>query len=217
MTAGSKFIFSLLSLALPSALTSAPWELKRSENGIQVFVRSVDDSRIREIRSVTTVLSSLSSLVALVEDMASAHQWVPYCREQRVLAKISDVETFTYTASALPWPLSDRDAVVHNWRSQMPDRTVVIRFEGAPDYMPEVPGLIRIRRISGFWQFRPLGSGAVEVIYQILSEPAGNVPDWMVNSGVVDQPYNTILNMRNMLAEDRYRTASIPGLKESPP
>ena len=84
-----------------------------------------------------------------------------------------------------PWPVADRDAITLNVISQNQVTLVVtIGISGVPDFVPTKPGLVRVEKLKGFWQFSPLENGIVEVVYQVHNEPGGNLsreerPRWI--------------------------------------
>jgi len=205
-------IYSIV-FAFPKPVSA--WELAKSGDGITVYTRSVKGSGFKEYKALTKIEASLSSLVAIVEDIEAYPSWIHTCKEGKLLKKINEKETYNYTINEAPWPVRDRDAVVHNKISQNTEnRVVTIEIKGIPDYIPEKTGLQRVRKIDGFWRFTPLENGSVEVVYQVHSEPGGNLPSWLVNSIVVSQPYYTLVNMQKVLTQPKYRNAEYSFIKE---
>ena len=43
------------------------------------------------------------------------------------------------------------------------------------------------------------GDGTVEATQQCVAEAGGSIPDWLANSSVVDNPYNTMLKFKKYL------------------
>lgn len=205
-TALSAILLFFLFLSLPSPLYA--WETAKEdkENDIKIYTRKVEGSSFREYKAVMKIRATLSSLVALVDDISACPRWIHTCSEGRLLKRISPKESYTYTVNAAPWPVSDRDAVVLNTISQeSPKGPVRIDILGVPDYVHEKKGLIRVKMIRGCWLFTPLGEGMTEVVYQVHNDPGGSLPSWLVNSVVVTQPYNTMINMRKLVNEKKYK------------
>lgn len=201
--------------ALGAWADEADWEKAHEEDGIQVYLRDVPGSKFKEYRAVMYVEASLSCLVSLVEDKEAAPQWLHYCQEARTLTRESDLVSYTYSVSGLPWPIRDRDMVFVNRLVQDDDtKAVTIFSEAVPDYVPEEPKLVRIRELRGFWQFTPQEDGGVEVVYQLHSEPGGGLPGWLANLGVVQQPLNTLKKMREYAKRSEYQTATLSYIQE---
>jgi hypothetical protein len=52
------------------------------------------------------------------------------------------------------------------------------------------------------------------VTYQLLVDPAGYVPAWIINLAVVDGPYETALHLRDWVEKKKYKEAVVPYIKE---
>ena len=197
-----------VSVSFPAQLYG--WELAKEDekNEIKIFTREVENSNFKEYKAVMKIKASLSSLVALVDDIAACPKWIHTCSQGKLLERISPTESYNYTINEAPWPVSDRDAIVHTTISQpTPKGPVTIDIRGVPGYIPQKKGLIRVKMIKGFWRFTPLGKGFAEVIYQVHNDPGGDLPSWLVNSVVISQPYHTMINMREMVNKTKYRDA----------
>lgn len=217
--AGKVSLFFVIAFLILTALPSVvhAWELAKedSTNEIKIYTRKVEGSNFREYKAVMRIKASLSSLVALVDDISACPLWIHTCSEGWLLKRVSPRESYTYTINAAPWPVSDRDAIVLNTISQIsPKGPVRIDILGVPDYVPEKKNLVRVKMIKGHWLFTPLGEGITEVLYQVHNDPGGSLPSWLVNSVVVSQPYNTMLNMRKLVNEKKYKDAKFSFIRE---
>ena len=207
------WIACVLNIILPGQ--AWPWDLAKESNNIKVYTRPVEGSSFKEYKGVMQIDASLSSLVALVDDITAYPKWIHTCTEATVLKRIGQRESYIYTVNDAPWPISDRDAVSFNLISQNHETLVVtISILGVPDFVPPKSGLVRVKKLKGFWQFSPLTNGSVEVVYQVHNEPGGNLPTWLVNSVVVTQPFHTLLNMREQIKEPVYSAKSYEFIKE---
>ncbi len=205
----------ILCLSFTSPDITYSWDLAKEQNDITVYTRKVVGSRFKEYRAVTKIKATLSSLVALVDDMEACPLWIHTCKKGKLLKRISGMKTYAYTISNAPWPVSDRDAAVCKIISQNPeDRVVTIMIKGVPRYIPERPGLVRVKKIEGYWRFTPLDNDIIEVVYLVHSEPGGSLPSWLVNSVVVDQPYYTLVNMKEAVKRPNYQEARYEFIKE---
>ncbi len=203
-------------VSLAADKKEAVWTLVKNKKGVKVYTRKVDGIDFKEFKGVITLKTSLTSLVALVGDTESLPDWIENCAKVQLLNRVSERETYAYTLSKAPWPVMDRDAVVHNLLAQDSDTGVItVRQTGKPDHIKPKKNIIRVKRIEGFWQFTPQEDGAVEVVYQVLSDPSGALPAWLVNSSVVSQPYKTLLKMKKKVMQDKYQTAQLEFIKEA--
>jgi hypothetical protein len=171
------------------------WKLAKDEDGIRVYLSEVPGSQYKAYRGITTIKADIATLRALQEDVAGSCVWIHECKEQKLL-KLEGPQSWTYTRFNTPWPVTPRDSVLHVTSQLGADGSVTRILEGVPDYLPEVKGYVRVTEVDGLWRLVPKGAGAVEVTYQVHTEPGGSVPSWLANSFVVDAPFNTLKAMR---------------------
>ena len=186
---------------------SNDWQLKKSENGISVYTRSVKGSNYKELKAVYQIKTSLSSVIALLNDVESYPQWSYQCEKSKLIKKISDQEIVRYQSVVAPWPVEKRDMVVKAYSSQDPETGKVYqKVTCVPDEVPAVKDHVRIMEFRGQWTLTPLKNGMIEVEYQLLLNPGGSVPAWVANRALVDGPYETSLKMKEMLLKEKYRS-----------
>lgn len=209
-----KRVVALLCFGVVTAL-QAEWKLDRDRDEVKVYTRRVEGIAFKQYKGETIVKSRLSTLVAIFEDMDAAVEWVDTCDRMELLERISPQETYTYSYNGAPWPAKDRDAVVHNLIEQDPETLVVtITQKGVPDRIPENKKAVRVERIEGLWIFEPLSGGKVKITYQVLSDPGGGLPAWLVNSVAVSQPHTTLVGFREMVQLEKYQISVFEFIKE---
>ena len=198
----------ILSAAILPSVADIQWERVRNANAIEVFVKPVSGSAIKEFKAVTVLQSSISTALALLDDTTSYTQWMYRCNEAKLLYKKNDYERITYNAISSPWPVEDRDIAVRSVISQDKKTAVVtIALTGLPEYIPANPKKVRMVKLNGYWMLEPLGNGRLRVTYRLHSEPGGSVPEALVNSFLVDIPYNTLYNLKKMVTLSPYKDA----------
>lgn len=214
-----KWIAGLVLLVLNGACLAAAddWRLDKTDasHQIRIYTRAVPGSPLREFRGVMRVQTSLTALVALIEDTRSAAQWVHQCRALEIIERFSPDEMLLYMVNALPWPLQDRDSIVHSRLTQHPDSgEVTIAMSVRNDVFPLSDDMVRVTQMQGRWHFLPQPQGWVEVVYQVHADPGGSLPDWLVNSVVVDVPYHTLRNMQQRVLQPEYQQARLPHVRD---
>ncbi len=194
---------------------NSEWGLKKNSDGISVFTRYSEGSNFKELKSVVQVKTSLSSVVALLSDWENYPNWVYKCGKSLTLKKINDQELIHYQTVIAPWPADDRDFVVNVKLTQDPSTKVVIqRATCLPDFIPRFPDMVRITEFKATWTLTPLKKGIVNVEYQLLVNPGGNIPAWIVNLAVVDGPFETTYNLKEWVTKEKYQKTSFPFIKE---
>ncbi len=150
-------------------------------------------------------------------DAKSYPEWVETCILGKTLEKTGNQRQIMYTVNEAPWPVSDRDSIVESEIVQNKKSGVVhISLIGLPNYLPERKKLVRVEKINGFWRFIPLKRNRVKVVYQVHTEPGGNLPSWLVNSVVVNQPFQTLGNMRKIVKQPKYHNCVFKEIDNTP-
>ena len=195
-----------------SAVVPAPeasdWRLDRERDDIRIYTRAVPGSRFRAVRALMLTEYSMAQLVALIRDTAACPEWANLCKSSRVVDTLSETELFIYTRNKLPWPISDRDAVAHVlWTVEDDGQVVRMSATATEGRVPEVRGVTRLREAVTGWIFRRQPDGKIEVETHAHVDPAGPMPAWIINRLLLDAPHKTLLGMRRVLDEGRYRDA----------
>ena len=157
----------------------------------------------------------LSSLVALIEDTPSFPRWLHSCKSAHILERSKLNESYDYVVTDMPWPVADRDAIVHSQLTQnKSSKEVLIKLSASQKHMPPQQGLVRIKNMTGKWQLTPVEMNRVKVVYEMSVDPGGKIPKWIVNAMVVDIPFYTLQKLRAVVKEAKYVNASLKNVSE---
>lgn len=212
---------ALLLLAASSALAQ-DWTLVRedSRRDITVYERARPDGYL-EFRGVTHVSSRLSAFVALLQDYEAMPDWLYRTREISQIERVSDTEGYSYSINAMPWPLRDRDIVLHTRMEQDPESHVLTtRAVGVPDYRPEDERYVRMPVIESSWTFSPLPDGRVQIEFRGFADPGGGVSSGVLarfqEMFIAQAPYRTLRGLRDVIGEAKYQSAEFTFVTEPP-
>ncbi len=200
----------LLSVILFSVSSFAdyPWVLKKEANGIQVYVRDTPGSALKSFKAEVRVSATLTALVALIDDTKIYPQFFHQCKSAKMIKEVGNNESYKYIVTGMPWPVKNRDVVVHSVISQNKQtKQVEIKMKAAPTLMPLQKGRVRIKRMSGRWLLIPEKNGMTKVVYEMTVDPAGNLPKWLVNTMSTDMPFNTLKNLSALIKRPVYQSA----------
>ncbi len=199
------FICSIMS----TRSVNAQWELAKDKDGIKVFLRTIPGSKIKEFKGITKINSSLDSILAVLYDTEACPKWIHNCKDPLKLSEISFYEGYVYQVIDFPFPVKDRDLVLHSVMTQDANtKEVTIKLTAVADYVSETRN-VRIKKSDGFYLLKPLPDGYIEVTWQHHTEPAGNIPKWIVNSLLVDTPFKTLNNLREIVKKEKYQRARL--------
>jgi len=194
------FIFLLPFQFLPSNegnTASHPWTLSKNQDGIRIYTRTVAGSDLLEFKGITVVNATLKNLILKIQRVDNYSKWMQNIEESRLLKKVDKTHFYSYTEEDVPWPFSNRDIVLLNSVAAN-DSIAVISLESKPDYIPEKNGIVRIKIGKGYWKFVKISKKKSRVEYCFYSDPEGSFPDWIVNKFIVDVPFSTLKNLKEM-------------------
>ncbi|MDP1745155.1 MAG: START domain-containing protein [Bacteroidota bacterium] len=207
------FVFYLGATSFSTA--SGDWQLKKDEKGVTVYTRNAENSDFKELKAVAYVKTSISSIVGLLYDFEKYPEWVYKCGASGTLKTISEKELIHYQTVIAPWPISNRDFIVNIKIGQDEITKVVsIRSYATGTYIPVSPDYVRIMNFNASWTLTPQRDGTVEIVYQLLVDPAGAVPAWAVNMAIVDGPFETMNKIKERVFKEEYQKAKISFIKE---
>lgn len=202
-------IFALLLIpAFAFAQSTDGWIFKNEKNGIKVYYRKTSD--VYELKLITSIQSSMAGLVSLLSDVESYPQWGYKITEAEFIRKYSETESVYRSRFDFPWPLDDRDIVMHNKVQQDPvSGKVTATSMATPAMASEQPDAVRIRDAKTVWTIYPGTGGWLYVEYYVYSNPGGNLPDWLVNMALDVGPRETIQHIRQHVSHPRYQAARL--------
>jgi hypothetical protein len=203
------FIIICLSLSLINPVSSYSgdgWKLVINKNGISVFTRPAQDSKVDEFKAITTIKSELEVLGEVMKDIPAQPQWIADCSHARVVKRIDNSTLLIYSVYKTPWPVTDRDTVIKTVTRMDPKkRWFTIHMESASSHpVPVKSNRVRIRKLKGRWTFRKSGNGSVIVTYNLSVDPGGSLPLWLANRTSRKSPYTTLANLRKMVTLSKY-------------
>lgn len=188
-------IFSVLLIAL-TLFAQDTWKLERDKNGIKVFTRKTTKASMKESKTEIFFNGTPDQILKEFKNIEGHKTWMHRINTSNLLKKISDNEFHVYYIASAPWPVSNRDVIVHYKINKEPDGDIIITATGMPNEMPEQKGLVRIPKLYSTWEFLKQPNGTTKLIYTSLSEPGGGIPEWLANSGATDTPFNTVAALK---------------------
>ena len=202
----STLIFFVLSFfsTLSQAQAESAWELKKDQNGIMVYTRTLKDSAAGsetiEFKAITTLPADPEKILAVLTNTEKLPTWRPNLKAAKILNKIGADSWHEYNILSVPWPLDDRDVVLIKkiTRPNEASDSFFLHIESAPNVHPQQDDLVRVNKAKGFWQLAPLGEGNVKITYQFYADPELEAPTWLMDLFAVDGPYKSLEHIRRL-------------------
>ena len=167
----------------------------KEENGITVEEEPAPGRTLPVLTGTTTMAAPPKQIAAWIAAVHTFVDWQHNCEEARRI-RSQDGFAVAYNRIDSPWPVSDRDVVLRSTLSDLEGGGIRIEFHNTTDAdVPEVDGVVRMPRLIGSYDLRPV-EGGTRVVYTLDSDPGGSLPDWLVRRVSKDLPYFTLTNLR---------------------
>ncbi len=174
------------------------WTFYEERDGIKIFYKTHPESEFKELKLVTESSASRFQYVNELTTIDSFPTWAFNCTKAEVVKRISDYDFYYYFLSDAPWPMDDRDMVIH-MRVSAPDTLgrIIINTNAHPGLVPVYKQVVRVPYMVGQWIFSPLNSGKTEIQYSITMDPGGAIPVWLINYAMDIGPVKTMNAIKN--------------------
>ena len=102
----------------------------------------------------------------------------------------------------MPWPLTNRDAVIHfKISTDSLPKYMIITGRSEPGLVPQTPGIVRVEHYVADWKVTQASNKTLHINYQVEVDPEGNIPGWIANMFVEKGPFETFSNLAKKLKE----------------
>jgi len=193
-------LYLFVSVAL-IMLAQDTWKLERDRQGIKVFTRKNPKYTMKDSRAEVVLKGSADEIISEFKKVNNHKNWMHRIATSELIKKVSDNEFYVYYVAAAPWPVSDRDLVVHYVIKKDAKGNYTINASGKPDMLPEKEDRVRIKNLSSVWDLTVVTNETTKLVYTNSSEPGGNIPEWLTNSGSTDTPYETLSGLKAIVEE----------------
>ncbi len=198
----------LILLTLTNTHAQKDWEFQKEKDGVKIYKRSAGNGH--EIKLVSTFQCTQAALVSLFNNITEYPKWGYKVAHSELLKRVSDTEFYYYSRFDFPWPLDDRDVVMHTTIvKDVTTNVVTLTSKSEPDYIPEKQDIVRVRKADVTWTLTSQGDQTTEGAYCLNTDPGGLLPEWTVNLASDTGPVETVKNMKKLLAEDRYKNVKL--------
>lgn len=202
-----KVFFISFLLVITSGLRAQDgWYTEFTKNGITVYTRGVTGSDIREFKGISIIDAPADVVNNVLDDIPNLANWMPDCLVSKIVEKKSNDYMILYQVIKTPWPLNSRDFTFETRITK--DKEKIIRTVRAVPHSsyPPTGNYVRITNMTGQWTLlRQDNNTRTLAIYQIKTDPAGNIPVAVANTTSKKLPYETLLRLKQQVNNSKYR------------
>ena len=194
------FILSFFLLGVLIAFSQPSWKLTKNKDGIQVYQRDAKNSNFKNIKVECTLPGSYDKLIGIITNVNRYKEWVYNNKTTSLLKRVNGYEFYYYSETFLPWPLDNRDAVMHTRISKDSlNRFMKINSTAVPTYMAKKSGKVRIMSSDINWYVTRASANSIRIVYTFETDPGGNVPSWLVNNFADKGPFESFKKLGELL------------------
>lgn len=198
-------LFSLPSLAAEKNSQNTdksknePWQVWRQDAELKVSYRTSQYNDLLEIKAQAQVASSLAGFMYFLEDLALLPVWLDNAESAKIINQITANENIFITRFKGLWPVSAREMVVHSHYWQNDNLSVEIAVKDASDSIIATKNTIRMQVLKAHWLVVPTKTSQIEISYQFIVDPKGNIPQWLTKPMTLNGIWTTLNNIREQL------------------
>lgn len=191
------FLFSICAAATHAQYD---WKLSKDKDGIKVYESETKNSNFRSIKVECVLQGTYDKLMTVLNDVSRHKEWVYNSKGSNILKRNSPYDFYYYTETSIPWPMSNRDAVIHlTMTRDSLNRFLKVTAVGVPNFIPEKNGKVRVPRSSINWYVTMPSSTSVRIVYTFEADPGGSMPAWLVNMFADKGPYESFKKLSEIL------------------
>ena len=191
--------FSLLFSSIP-AFSQYNWKLTKSSDGISVYQSAVSNSNYKSIKVECTLSGNYDKLLSVIANVGHYKDWVYNNKATELLKTTSPSDFYYYSETSLPWPMSNRDAVMHTTITRdSHDGFLKISSVNQAGMVTERPGKVRVPHSTINWYVTAPSPGAIHIVYTFEADPGGSIPAWLANSFADKGPFESFKKLGQLM------------------
>ncbi len=192
--------FCIVLFALSAHLSHASeWDqIDNTTDGIQIFRKVIDGSRLVAFRGNGVVDAPLPLVATAILDTNRRREWIEGLVDSKIIRWGGDHDFIEYDHIGMPFFFKDRD-FVSKIRMNFESSKKEMAFHYQPSDDPSVPHThyIRGELLSMTFVLSAIDNDRkTRVDAEFLCDPKGWIPKWLVNYALRDWPKTTFRNLR---------------------
>jgi ribosome-associated toxin RatA of RatAB toxin-antitoxin module len=202
LSARDKLLASIIwvILSISQSFCQTDCTLRIDKDNVKVFACKAENSKIKSLKTKVNVRATPQQVIDIVLDIDGYNNWQYHTINASVLERKSETELIYYTEIVSPWPASNRDLVVSlKIEHDVPSKNIIIYAHSIPDFIPPKEGIVRVPMSKSQWTVKPVSDSELSVEFNMLVDPGGSVPAWLINMVAAEAPYESFRNFKNKI------------------
>lgn len=194
-------LFLFVLIAYFESYSQGSWELKKDKDHIQVYILEDDSAEFNPYKSIAIIDGDIHDMERLLKDSPNMPKWSESVVKVKVLEEIGDSIQIYYSVADAPFPIKNRDGIYRNIFSWSEDgKVLTIDVKLLPHFIEKNEDCERVSG-WGYWRIEDIDNGKMEVVCEMHIHPGGNIPAWLVNTFVDENPYKNMIGIKEILKQ----------------
>jgi hypothetical protein len=196
---GIAWLLIVLVVLLAGPGNASEWRpVLTTPDGIEIFNRDATAAGLIEFRGVGVIQAPLPVVASVIFDTDRRKEWIKGLEGSRILRWEGADAFIEYDHIDMPIFFSDREFVSKvRMRSDPSRREVVFQFQPADDPSAPNTGYLRGEMLNMTFLLTSIDQDrSTRVDAEVLCDPKGWIPKWLVNFFLRDWPKTTFRNLR---------------------
>lgn len=192
-------ILMLISIGISTFNTDKKWMLAKNKNGIKVYVSETSGSNYYMFKAIMSVRAPGTEVITILKDVSNYPEWFAFTASSKLI-KQSENEQFFFMETDYPWPYSN-ECMNYNMKIvELPGEQQKIIITGRNN---NTNCKYSLKKASGYILLEP-DNGNTKITFYFHTEPAQNIPSWLINPMIHEMPYQTFISLRKKLNSANY-------------
>jgi len=196
------FVFSFI--ALLQADPRDEWVLEVEKEGVRVYTQLDESSPYKQIKVTTTINAPMEQVMEILLAFSKYKSWMFHVTDSYLINQPDSATYYVFTLEDASWPMQDRYQVSRMEHHQSTSESS-LHFRSVPDYIEKRTDAIQIKKYEGHWEVHNRPNHQCTLEYVLIQHPGGHVPPWLSNFHAVENPYNSVLKLKEMAERESIR------------
>ncbi len=185
------------------------WTKIGEKNGIAVYKTHIPDSPLVGFKGDVIIDAPAEKIFGILVDEEHMLEWVKDLKFSTILVSNGPFDAIFHEEYKLPWPLKNRDFVFHAGVFRDKDGVVHLTVKSVKE--PQVPDSSAVRgEIDGEYRITPLEKNKCRLEVEVLTDPKGAIPKWIVNLFQSSWPHETLNAIIAQLPKSYVKEVPLP-------
>ncbi|HEU5290484.1 MAG TPA: hypothetical protein VFU05_07585 [Cyclobacteriaceae bacterium] len=173
--------------------------MKKDKDGVKVYTCKSDTSKFRSLKAEFSIKGvPISELKTFLFTVPKYLKWQYKVIESNLVKYINDNEMIYRVVIDAPWPLDNREMIVHFKAYIQNQNEANFYINTLPSDFPRNEDLIRVPYSQASWAITR-SNNTLQVIYKMNIDPGGYVPPLLVNIAMADGPHQSFRNLKKLI------------------